>query len=179
MLNLTVVIVITVIVIIYMNYYIGNPLLPEKIVTKSSFEKIVDVDKKELFNVMADVEKYPVILPKNYLFVRIINQTGNIIFAEEEIVEKGIKVKLIVKHTIYPYEKHILEVVSGDAESTVITETFEETNRSTKLSTDMEMHLRGILVPFGFLAQNNLEHAMNIVIDSFVEYVKNQTMSQN
>jgi hypothetical protein len=158
-----------------MNYDIGNPLLSEKTVIKISFSRIIDIDKKEIFDVMANIEKYPTILPKNYVSVIIINQTNNTIFAEEEIMEKGIKTKLLVKHTIFPYEKHVLEVLSGDAENTIITEIYEDVNSSVRLTTDAEIHLQGILVPFGFLAQNNLEHAMNTAIDIFVEYTRNQT----
>lgn len=160
-----------------MNYQIGNPLLPEQTVTRVSFAKVVDVNKEKIFNVMASIEDYPKILPKNYVSVSIINRTDNTVYAEEEVTERGIKTKLLVKHSIFPYEKHILEVVSGDAQGTIITETYEEIGSSTKLTTDIEMHLRGILMSFSFLAQSNLEHAMDTVITSFVEYAKNQTRS--
>ena len=155
-----------------MNYQIGNPLLPEETVTRVSFVKVVDVNKEKIFNLMASIEDYPKILPKNYVSVSIINRTDNTVYAEEEVTERGIKTKLLVKHTIIPYEKHILEVIDGDARGTIITVVFEETGSSTKLITDAEIILHGSLVSFSFIAPYNLEHAMDTAITGFVEYAK-------
>jgi len=41
----------------------------------------------------------------------------------------------------------------------------------------MEIDLKGILIPFGFLPQNQFENAMNTVISGFVDYTNK--MSEN
>jgi len=41
----------------------------------------------------------------------------------------------------------------------------------------MEMDLKGVLIPFGFLPQNQFQSAMNTVISGFVDYTNK--MSKN
>ena len=140
-----------------------------------SFSRTVDVGKKEIFDAMADVNKYPEILLDSFLSVNIINRTDSTIFAEEEVREAGVKTKLLVKHTIVPYQVHILEIMNGDAKGTTIKETYEEAgNSSTILITDVNMTLKGPLSYFAYLEYSNIEHAINTVIDDFVNYVKNR-----
>ncbi len=155
-----------------MNSYIGNPIIPEKIEKKIQVTHILDIERKKLFDTMADLENYPTIFPNNILSVNIINQSENIIFAEEKLSEAGITTKIIVKHTILPYEKHIVTIMDGDAQNTTIIITFEDFNLSTKLNVKTNMSLKGILIPFGFLPQNNLESAINTVIFGFADYAK-------
>lgn len=80
---------------------------------------------------MANLENYPKVLPGNYISSRIINQTINTIYAEEKVAEFGIKTKMLVKHTIIPYDKHVLEVPDGDVNGTKITEIVEGNDSST------------------------------------------------
>lgn len=165
----------TVIVIVVMNHFLGNSIIPGETKVVVNFGKIVDVNKKDLFKTMEDIQNYPKILPNNYLAVRIINQTDNITYAEEEVMENGIKAKLVVRHTIIPYSSHTLEVLEGDASGTKISEAFDSVGSSTLVITNATLHFHGILVPFGFLAQNNFEHAFDTALYAFVKYTKDQT----
>ena len=167
---LIVVVIFAIGTIAYMNTGIGNLILPEEITMSISIIKSVDVDKKKIFDVMANVENYPNVLKNNFKSVTIINQTDNVIFTEAEIQERGIQVKLLVKHTIIPYESHKIEILSGDAKGSTMITTFSENNSMTKIKSDVELHLRGILIPFGLLLPTNIQHAIGTVITSFVEY---------
>ena len=96
---------------------------PKKI-TEFETSRLVDVPNNRIFNVMADIENFPNILPENVVSVNIVNKTDNEITAEEELFEAGIKTKLLVKHTIKPYSEHVIEIIDGDAEGTKITQYF-------------------------------------------------------
>jgi len=157
-------------VIIYINYSIGNPIFPEKVEKEIEFTRVVNVDKLALFETMADIHNYPKIFPNNVISVNIINQSENIIFTKETVSEAGITADIIAKHMLFPPDKHIVTVVDGDAKNTTITIMFDELDSSTKLTTKIEMELRGILIPFGFLPQNQFQSAMNTVISGFVDY---------
>jgi ribosome-associated toxin RatA of RatAB toxin-antitoxin module len=170
--------VITLIVIISMNFHIGNYIIPEEIVIKTHSSETFDVDKKKIFEAIANIENYPIILPKNVISVEIINKTNNIIYANEEVSEKGIKVNLMVKHVIEPYDKHIMEILSGDAKGTTITQTYETVDSGTQINTDAEIKLSGILVAFGFTAEHNISHAIDTATSEFVEFV-NQIDNDN
>ena len=161
-------------------------------VTELQITKIVDVNQEEAFLIMADIKNYPNILPRNIISVNIINQTDNNVLAEYEVVEHGIRAKLLVSHTMYPYDKHIVEVMDGDAKGTKLMQDFTTINTEieklpecdqsfdgcTKIDSRVELNLKGLLSPFSYLPKGNLDHASDTVISSFTNYMqlsKNET----
>ncbi len=145
-------------------------LYPERKVEKITFINKFEISKEKIFESITDISNYPYVLPRNVISVDIIEQSENEIIAEETFVELGIKVTLKVKHTILPYEQHIIEIMEGDASGTKIIQTFEEENNLTKITTDVDLNLKGLLSPFGYLPRGNMESAINTVLASFVEY---------
>ena len=144
-------------------------VIPKQI-TEFETSRLVDVPNNRIFNVMADIEKFPDVIPKNVISVNILDKTDNVITAEEELYEKGIKTKLLVKHTINPYSEHIIEIIDGDAEGTTITQYFEPVGSQTKLTTNVNLNVKGVTSIVSFLPKSNLVSAVNTVISNFVEY---------
>lgn len=146
-------------------------ILPKKI-TEFETSQIVDVPIEKIFNVMADVENFPNVIPKNILGVNILNKTSTVVIAEEEFSEVGIKTKLLVKHTITPHSKHVIEIIDGDAQGTIITQSFESLGSQTKLHTHVNLNVKGVMSIVSFFPESNLIHALNTVTTHFVEYSK-------
>jgi coenzyme Q-binding protein COQ10 len=144
---------------------------PKKI-TEFEASRLIDVSNNRIFNVMADIENFPNILPENVVSVNILDRTDNEIIAEEELFEAGIKIKLLVKHTIKPYSEHIIEIIDGDAEGTKITQYFESVDSQTKLTTNVNLKVKGVTSIIAFVPETNLVHAINTVISHFVQYSK-------
>ena len=146
-------------------------------VTELQITKIVDVNQEKAFLIMTDVKNYPKILPKNIISVNIINQVDNTVLAEYLLIEHGIRTKLLAEHTMYPYDKHILEIMDGDAKGTKLIQDFttvecdESVGKCTQIASRVELNLGGILAPFGFLPKSNLDHAFNTIITSFEMYM--------
>jgi len=136
------------------------------------FEKITNIPKEEIFNALTDVQNYPKILPKNILSIKIIDITNSTIIAEEELFERGLKTKFLVKHIIYPYEKHIIEIIDGDAKGTILTQTFVQNNSSTIILNEIKLNLQGKFLPFSLIPKANLIHALDSTITQFENYVK-------
>ena len=171
---------------------IEHPIIFLQPVTELQITKIVDVNQEEAFLIMTDIKNYPQILPRNIISVNIINQTDNNVLAEYEVVEHGIRAKLLVSHTMYPYDKHIVEVMDGDAKGTKLMQDFTTINTEieklpecdqsfdgcTKIDSRVELNLKGLLSPFSYLPKGNLDHASDTVISSFTNYMqlsKNET----
>ena len=159
-------------ILILVNQFYVEKIFEEKIV-KIQLTKIVDVEKEKLFQTMADLENYPIIFPDNYVSVNILNRTGAITFTKETVKEAGIETTLTIKHIIEPNKKHMIEILDGDARGSVISVSFEGDKISTTITTDVEIHLNGILIPFYYLPKSNLESATNTIITTFVDYTKN------
>tara|TARA_B100001013_G_C24619645_1_gene446688 strand:- start:1391 stop:2755 length:1365 start_codon:yes stop_codon:yes gene_type:complete len=151
---------------------IPDHILKAKLIDEISLTKIVEIDREKIFKIMADVNKYPYVLPKNIISVKILEQNDSTIIAEEEIIEQGIRTKLLVKHTFIPYDKQIIEILDGDAKGTKIIATFVQLENSTEITTNVDFQLHGILSPFGFLAHGNINSAMNTIILTFIDYAK-------
>jgi len=161
-------------------------------VTELQITKIVDVNQEKAFLIMTDVKNYPKILPRNIISVNIINQIDNSILAEYEVIEHGIRSKLLVSHTMYPYDKHTVEVMDGDAKGTKLIQDFTVINTEieklpecnstfdecTKIDSRVELNLKGLLSPFSYLPKGNLDHASDTVITSFTNYMKIKTKSE-
>ena len=128
---------------------------PKKIIEFET-SRLVDVPNNRIFNVMADIENFPNILPENVVSVNILNKTDNEITAEEELFEAGIKTKLLVKHTIKPYSQHIIEIIDGDAEGTKITQYFESVDSQTKLTINVNLNVKGVASIVAFLPEIKL-----------------------
>ena len=158
-------------------------------VTELQITKIVDVNQEEAFLIMTDVKNYPKILPRNIISVNIINQIDNSVLAEYEVIEHGIRTKLLANHTMYPYDKHIIEVMDGDAKGTKLIQDFTVINTEieklpecnspfdecTKIDSQVELNLEGLLSPFSYLPKGNLDHASDTVISSFTNYMEIKT----
>ena len=165
--------------ILYIDSTFDTTTLPNilpKPVTELEISKQVDIEKEKIFLIMTDLENYTKILPRNIKSIEIIEEIDNVILAEYEVVEAGITSKLLVQHIMYPYHEHIMEVMDGDAKGTKITQTFTDADYITTIHTLVEFDLKGILSSFGFLPKQNLEHAANTIVTSFIDYSQ---ISQN
>lgn len=152
----------------------NNPfqsVTPKKI-TDFTTSQLIDVKKEIIFNEMANIENFPNVFPQNVLNVKILNKTDNTIIAEEELSEAGIKLTLLVKHTISPYNEHIIEIIDGDAKGTTIIQSFEEVNSQTNLTTTIHLNVKGVLSLIAYLPESNFIHAINTVNSQFIDYSK-------
>lgn len=160
-------------VILYLDNSYKRPDIPDlfpKPVDEVLLVKTIDINRQKIFDAIADVENYPIMLPQNIASVKIINETDDMIYAEEELYERFIKTKLLVKHTFIPYDKHVLEVVDGDAKGTVMIQTFEEINGTTQLTTEIKVKLSGPLEIFRHFSNGVIQTRMNVIIDRIVNY---------
>ena len=134
----------------------------------------VNIDKNDIFDVMTDLEKYKLILPDNVVSIKIINQTDNMIYAEEEFSEKFIKSKFLVKHTIEPYESHLIEILDGDAEGTTFLQTYDIDDKSgqTIITTKVNLDFKGVLTPFLNLPRHLIVDKIVQVNGLFLNYAK-------
>lgn len=168
-------VILFVIYVVIFIVFVTYATLPEQLRTiqrSVEFQTTVDVEKTKLFDVMADVENYPLVLPESYVSVKILNKTSNSILSLETVKEAGVQATFHVRHTIIPNESHQITILDGDAKGTNIVIWFNNSDSNkTQISTKLDLRLTGIMAPFGILPENNIHHAFNTILDSFAEYV--------
>ena len=124
----------------YLDSTFGNTTIDiiQKPISNFHQEKIVDVERNIIYNLMTDVENFPIIIPKNILSVIIFEQNNNIVIGEIEVIERGIKSKINFQQTLFPYEKQTIEIIDGDAKGTMISQKFIIENSETKINFILE-----------------------------------------
>ena len=164
-----------------------SPKLFQEPIAKFTIVKIIDLPYDDLIKVFSNVSDYSKILPNNVLNTTILNSTDGIVFSEIEVIEKGISSNFQASQKFDVSEKkdslfgsrHYVTILTGDAKGTIIDQRFRIIDDSTtEITNGIELRLRGILTPFVFLPENNLKHAANTILDSFIDYAKINTESQ-
>lgn len=85
------IVIIIVLVITVMNLHLKTGLIPSEHIVKINFTRNTEVNLEDMFDLMADIERYPEVIPDNYSAVKIINRTENFIQAKEHIFERGLR----------------------------------------------------------------------------------------
>jgi len=160
-----------------MNQEIGRMDVPTSISKWTEITKESQVKKINIYCSMANIKNYPIILSEYVSSVKIINQTENIVFAEEEIENRGITTKVLAKHTFFPYDRHVIEIIDGDAESSKIDITFEKIESGTRLKSKIDIELKGLLVAFGLTPDEQLNRAIITVFTPFENDAMNKDYS--
>jgi ribosome-associated toxin RatA of RatAB toxin-antitoxin module len=132
-----------------------------------------EIERQVLFENFMDVKNYPLILPRNILSVDIIEENENEIISKITVMEAGIKTTSNVKHNFIPFETYTVEILDGDAQGTIINQTFVDRNSNTVVYTNTTLNLSGILSPISYLPSKVFSHAINTVNESFVMYAIN------
>ena len=167
---------------LYLDSSSEKPVGPLKIVpnplSNINIVKVVDVETERIFTIMSDVENYPYVLPKNVLSVNKLEETDSSLVYEITFQEKGVQGTVVVRHDLFPYDEQIITVIEGDAKNTVIHQKFQGQDDSTKLITDIEINLSGILAPFQLTPQHNFRHGMDTILSEFVIYSLEKTKNE-
>jgi hypothetical protein len=145
-----------------------------------SFEYYSNVDKVDVFNTFSDVSLYPHILPKNILDIRILNSTENVKIVESTIIESGIKTTMKTKHTLFPYDKQIIEVLNGDAKGSKIILNFADDSFGTNIDSKINLITIGPLkILVSLMDKNNFESAFYTIMNAFVLYTNSFSENLN
>jgi coenzyme Q-binding protein COQ10 len=133
---------------------------------------VVSANKILLFNQISDVEKYPIVFPDTFISVEILDKNNNSIKTLETAREIGIEQILQIQHDLIPTDSHEITILNGDAKGTKIIIWFYEIDENTtRISAKLDLHLEGLLIPFGLLPESNFQHAFDTMINRFAEYV--------
>ena len=96
---------------------------------------------------------------------------NNSIGTLETIREAGFENEFQVQHDLTLFESHKITILNGDAKGTNIIIWFNDVDENaTQISIELNLQLKGVLIPFGLLPDSNLEHAFNTILNQFVIY---------
>tara|TARA_Y100000590_G_scaffold454456_1_gene601315 strand:- start:810 stop:1247 length:438 start_codon:yes stop_codon:yes gene_type:complete len=142
---------------------------------KFSFEKIVDINRDELFAISTDYEKFTEILPDYFKELKIIEKNDNITKIFETLSFLGRTVDVTTEHIIEKPDRHIVKMLDGQAKGTIFDEKYDEFGDKTKVTIEVDFVLSGGLKVLGMFAKKKIKNSMERVLDEFANYAKHNS----
>jgi len=132
---------------------------------KVIFEKIINADRKKVFDITTNYENFQKILPQYYPSTRTISVRGNHSLVEEHLRIGGQELVIMAKHVTDEPVLHELFIVGGDAKGTHITTRYEQLPNGTKLILELDWKFKGIK-KLGF-GKAKIQRDYSKIIDQF------------
>lgn len=145
----------------------------------TTFQKILDVEKSNLQDILIDVNNYERIFPDIVKSVDVLERTNNRDLAELSLSFGIIPLNVKVEHNIVNQNTHELNIVSGDLKGTQITTTLKKTwgfdgmpEKATAVNIDMSLHVSGLMVLMGIIDEKLIHYALDSSLLKLQEYSK-------
>jgi ribosome-associated toxin RatA of RatAB toxin-antitoxin module len=143
----------------------------------TTFQKILDVEKSDLQDILIDIRNYEKVFPDFVRSVDILERTEEKALAEFSIGFGVIPLQVKVEHNIVNENTHELNVVSGDLKGTQIITTLKKTwgfdglpEKATVVDIDMSLKVSGFLALMGIVDENLVKYALDSSLFSLQEY---------
>jgi hypothetical protein len=130
----------------------------------------VFVNPENLFDKVTDFVNIPNVLG-NVKSVKIVSNENNIVVTEDEVLLMGNHSIQQVRHTLERPYRHLAEVLSGEAEGSVIEQVFEKTDNGTKVTINADFKLKGKLKLIGFAIKNRVKFGLESAIYEFADSI--------
>ena len=109
-------------------------------------------DISTLFDVFSDLEKYPIYLPQYIQNVQLTEQDENISFYT--VKTTLVSTEFLIKQTIDKDNNYqVIEILNGDAKTTLIQQSFGGVNGKVTIDTKIFLEIEGILFFISYLPQ--------------------------
>jgi len=140
---------------------------------KINFEKIVKADRKRVFDITANYEKFQKIIPNYFPSIRIRSKRDNVAVVEEHRIISDKELIMMTKHvTKYP-ETHEIFVIGGDAKGSYIFEKYEKIPEGTKITVNGDLKLKGRLRLDGLFGKKKINKDFMKMIDELAKIAEN------
>lgn len=134
---------------------------------KFKLEKTIRAERQQVFDVVANYEKYEKVLPKYFPSIRVRSIRENVAIVEEHLRLGQKELVMTTKHvTKYP-ESHEIIVLGGDAKGSHIMETYEKADNGTKLVIDANIKLKGASIFSGLFSKSKIREQYAGMMDEF------------
>jgi len=146
------------------------------------FEKILDIQKEDLEEILLDLNNLPKIFPNNIKSVEFVEDQDDRTLAKTVLTINGFDFSSHILYTKETAERHTMEIVSGDLKGTKLYITLNETwgfdgtpNTGTLINVRMNLQFSGVSSLLGFIPDDSIRY----VFDKFLIDVVSDSSSEN
>ncbi|HKU48820.1 MAG TPA: SRPBCC family protein [Nitrososphaera sp.] len=135
--------------------------------------KTVNAPHDKIYTLITDFEKLPTRFPNRYRSVKIIEKSGNMVTAEEDVTVAGREIHQVTRHTLDSGKSLKSEVTDGDTKGTVVQISLEpESADRTRVTVDADLKLGKMGAMLGIFAKGKIKDGLERMIDEFENTVK-------
>lgn len=135
--------------------------------------KTVNAPHDKIYTLITDFEKLPMRFPNRYRSVKIIEKSGNMVTAEEDVTVAGREIHQVTRHTLDSGKSLKSEVTDGDTKGTVVQISLEpESADRTRVTVDADLKLGKMGAMLGIFAKGKIKDGLERMIDEFENTVK-------
>jgi len=155
------------------------------------FEKVLDIQKENLQEILLDLNNLPKIFPNNIKSIEFVENQNDRTLAKTVLTLNGFDFSSNVLYTKKTAEKHIMKIISGDLKGTKLDITLEETwgfdgtpNAGTLINIRMNLQFSALASLLGFIPDESITYVLDkflidVVSDVNASSEKNLQQNQN
>jgi hypothetical protein len=151
-----------------------NPKLQNSKFLKSfHFQKIVDVEKDLIFNLIYNINDYSMVSPEKILNVEITNEKDFFKLSIMTFHVFGINLPTQITHEIIGDSTQIITILDGPAKDSKIILNFSEIDFNTKIDANIFLKFEKPLSLLTInMTENDFREIFNKIIESFINYAQ-------
>jgi len=140
---------------------------------KINFEKIINAERKKVFDIVANYELFEKTLPQYFPSIRVRSKRNDVAVVEEHRRIAGKELIMMTRHVIKYPEIHEVFVIGGDAKGSHITEKYEAVSEGTKIIVEADIKLNGTMKIAEFFAKGKILKSFSKIMDEFAKIAEN------
>lgn len=140
---------------------------------KFSFEKIINANRGDIFEVFSNYENYEKLVPQHFPSIRVRSVRGDVSVVEERMMLGGVELLIMAKHVFKKPVLHEVFVIGGDAKGSKIRQEFIRLENGTKILVDVDLKFKGRMKISSMFRKNDFKQDYSEILDDFVKIAEN------
>ena len=137
------------------------------------FEKIIEIEKDVIFNLILNTKNYPIIFPEKISNIEIIDDRKFTKISAMTFHVLGLDIPTQIKITSFENSVQVIKVLNGPARDSTIILSFSEFDSKTKIDAEIFIKFEKPLnLLTSNLSENDFREEFNQGIEAFVDYNK-------
>ena len=146
---------------------------------KFSLEKIVNAQRKIVYDIFANYENYEELFPQYFPSIRRRSTRDEVSVVEEHVNLGGKEFVIMAKHVCKKPRLHEVFVIGGEAKGTHIKEKFIEIPEGTKILIDVNLKLKGQMRISTLFGKNVSQDDYVQIVNDFIKNAENHQREIN
>ncbi len=140
---------------------------------KFSFEKIINANRDDIFEVFSNYENYEKLVPLHFPSIRVRSVRNDVSVVEERMMLGDTELLIMAKHVFKKPVLHEVFVIGGDAKGSKIRQEFIQLENGTKILVDVDLKFKCKMKISNIFRKNDFKQDYSKILDDFIKIAEN------